>query len=216
MVGVQTVSGICNGGLPTTASGITSVSPFLNVSDLKVLSTELDSSSDNTLYTPLSQQNVSSLDLSNSSVIIRKTFTVNISGNQLETPVPTLGSDESFQPFTAKRYSLIGADGITHELTADQFDFGSGNTCQIRGLIDPIASNKGATLVVSIKKSKPKSKEKIRNRVKSITVDKSILVGSGIGTTTLNNGLTHGDYPYGTRVEDKTVSYTHLTLPTKA
>ena len=206
VVGVQTVSGICNGGLPTTASGITSVSPFLNVSDLKVLSTELDSSSDNTLYTPLSQQNVSSLDLSNSSVIIRKTFTVNISGNQLETPVPTLGSDESFQPFTAKRYSLIGADGITHELTADQFDFGSGNTCQIRGLIDPIASNKGATLVVSIKKSKPKSKEKIRNRVKSITVDKSILVGSGIGTTTLNNGLTHGDYPYGTRVEDKIIS----------
>ena len=53
VVGVATVSGICNGGLPTTASGITSVTPFLNVSDLKVLATQLDSSSDNTLYTDL-------------------------------------------------------------------------------------------------------------------------------------------------------------------
>mgnify|MGYP007000349962 len=61
VVGVTTVSGICNGGLPTTASGITSVTPFLSVSDLKVLATQLDSSSDNTLYTRLSKRNVSNI-----------------------------------------------------------------------------------------------------------------------------------------------------------
>ena len=39
---------------------------------------------------------------------------------------------------TPKRYSLIDADGkTTDELTEDQFDFGNGNTCQIRGLTDP-------------------------------------------------------------------------------
>ena len=101
---------------------------------------------------------------------------------------------------------MIGADGKTHELTADQFDFGSGNTCQIRGLTDPPAANKGATLIATIKKQKPKVKGKIRNRVKSLVVNYSKDSASGIGTTTLNDGLTYGSYPYGTRVQDKNIS----------
>ena len=32
------------------------------------------------------------------------------------------------------------------------------------------------------------------------------MVGSGIGTTTLNNGLTYGSFPFGTRVEDEVIS----------
>ena len=206
VVGVTTVSGICNGGLPTTTSGITSVTPFLSVSDLKVLATQLDSSSDNTLYTRLSKRNVSNVDLTGASVVVRKTFAVNISSGRLETPLPTIDTSETFQPFTVKRYSLIGADGKTHELTSDQFDFGSGNTCQIRGLSNPPAANKGATLIATIKKQKPKAKEKIRNAVKSLVVNYSKDVASGIGTTTLNDGLTYGSYPYGTRVQDKNIS----------
>ena len=146
------------------------------------------------------------MDLTGASVVIRKTFSVNISGGTLETPLPTVDTNESFQPFTAKRYSLIGADGKTHELTSDQFDFGSGNTCQIRGLSDPPAANKGATLIATIKKQKPKAKQKIRNAVKSLIVNYSKDAASGIGTTTLNDGLTYGSYPYGTRVQDKNIS----------
>ena len=37
-------------------------------------------------------------------------------------------------------------------------------------------------------------------------LNKSKLVGSGIGLTTLNNGLTYGNYPFGTRVEDDRIS----------
>ncbi len=207
VVGVATVSGICNGGLPTTASGITSVTPYLNVSDLKVLHTQLQKSSDNTLYTPLPKPNISNVDLTGASIIIRKTFDVTITNGQIDTPLPTIpAATESFQPFTPKRYSLIGADGKTHELTTDQFDFGSGNTCQIRGLESPPAGNKGATLIATIKKTKPTAKQKIRNRVKSIVVNYSDQVGSGIGTTTLNDGLTYGSYPFGTRVQDELIS----------
>ena len=206
VVGVTTVSGVFNGGLPTTASGVSTVNQFKEVSDLKVLATQLDSSSDNTLYTRLSKRNVSNIDLTGASVVVRKTFAVNISSGRLETPVPTLDTSESFQPFSAKRYSLIGADGKTHELTSDQFDFGSGNTCQIRGLTNPPAANKGATLIATIKKQKPKAKQKIRNRVKSVVVNYSKDAASGIGTTTLNDGLTYGTYPYGTRVQDKNIS----------
>ena len=61
-------------------------------------------------------------------------------------------------------------------------------------------------LITSLRKIKPKAKQKIKNRVNSIIVDKSKLVGSGIGTTTLNNGLTYGSFPFGTRVEDEVIS----------
>ena len=36
--------------------------------------------------------------------------------------------------------------------------------------------------------------------------DENIVVGSGIGTTTTQNGLEYGNFPYGTRVEDETIS----------
>jgi len=214
VVGVATVAGVANGGLPVVGlnsngepiTGITTAAAFKDVSDLKVLTTKFDVSTDNSLVTRLSKSNISNVDLTGASVIIRKTFPVNISSGRFETPIPTIDTNESFQPFTPKRYSLIGADGKTHELTADQFDFGSGNTCQIRGLTDPPAANKGATLIATIKKQKPKSKQKIRNRVKSVVVNFSKDAASGIGTTTLNDGLTFGSYPFGTRVQDKNIS----------
>ena len=74
---------------------------------------------------------------------------------------------------------------------------------QIEGLSDGIDD---ATLITTLKKQKPKAKEKIRNRVNSIVVDKSIDSASGIGSTTLNDGLTSGNYPYGTRVQDLDIS----------
>jgi len=198
VVGVTTVTDICDGTLPLTS--------VKSVSDLKVLTSMLDRSSDNTLYTPLPKKNVSNVDLTSASIVIRKTFDVSISNGQLNTPLPSIGSDETFQPFTPKRYSLIGADGTTYDLTSDQFDFGSSGTCQIRGLTTPSQSNNGAVLVATLKKLKPKAKEKINNRVKSIVVNYSKTSGSGAGATTLNDGLTYGNYPYGTRVQDDTIS----------
>ena len=39
----------------------------------------------------------------------------------------------------------------------------------------------------------------------SITIDKSRVPQSGVGGTTLNDGLTYGRYPYGTRVQDEEI-----------
>ena len=61
-------------------------------------------------------------------------------------------------------------------------------------------------LVTTLTKIKPKSKNKIKNRVNSIIIDKSVKSASGIGSTTLNDGLTYGNYPYGTRVQDENIS----------
>jgi hypothetical protein len=92
--GVSTVAGVVEGKLPSTN---------LEVTDLEVLSTILATSSDNTLYTKLPKNNISSVDLTNSNLTIRKSFTVNISANELSIPV-SANTNESFLPFDEERY----------------------------------------------------------------------------------------------------------------
>ncbi len=191
--GVATVTGINQGGLSTS---------FLNVSDLRILGTKLSKSTDDTLYTILPRPNISSVDLTNASLTIRKTFNVTISNNQLSTLV-TAGENETFLPFDEERYTLVRSDGSIEVLTSDKFDFINGST-QIQ--IYNLGSDGSATLVATLRKIKPKSKIKLKNRVNSVIIDKSKYEGSGIGATTLNDGLTYGNYPYGTRVQDESIS----------
>jgi hypothetical protein len=194
VIGVTTVAGIVEGKLPTTT---------LQVTDLKLLATTLSPSSDNTLYTRLPKNNISSVDLTNSTLNIRKTFTVNIVSNELSVPV-NAGANETFLSFDDDRYSLIRSDGSTELLTSDKFSFISGGTqLQIYNLG---SNNTGATLTATLRKIKPKAKSKRKNRVNSIIVDKSKNEGAGIGSTTLNNGLIYGNYAFGTRVEDQKIS----------
>ena len=194
VTGVTTVTGIVQGKLPIAT---------LQVTDLKVLSTTLASSSDNSLYTRLPKNNISSVDLTNSTLNIRKSFTVNIASNELSVPV-SAGVNETFLSFDDDRYSLIRSDGSTELLTSDKFSFiGGGAQLQIYNLG---SNNTGATLTATLRKTKPKAKAKLKNRVNSIIVDKSKNEGAGIGSTTLNNGLIYGNYAFGTKVEDQNIS----------
>jgi hypothetical protein len=194
VVGVTTVLGIANGKLPSTS---------LQVTDFKILTTNLSSSSDSTLYTKLLKNNVSSVDLLNANLVIRKSFVVNIASNELSVPV-TAGTNETFLPFDEERYSLIRSDGSTELLTSDKFAFiDGGSQLQIYNLG---SNDTGATLTTTLRKIKPKAKIKRKNRVNTIVIDKSKYEGSGIGGTTLNDGLTYGNYAYGTRVQDKNIS----------
>ena len=194
VTGVTSVTDLYNGGIPSL--------PF-QVSDLKVLQSNLDDSIDRTLYTSLPRKNVSNVDLEDSYVIIRKSVTVTISGNQLGSPV-VAGTNETFMPYDEERYSLIRSDGTTEVLTKDKFGFsGASTSLQIYNL----GANDGAArLTYTLKKSKPTAKKKLKNRVNSVIIDKSKLDASGTGEGTLKDGLTWGDYPYGTRVQDKRIS----------
>jgi hypothetical protein len=194
VTGVTTVTGVAQGQLPTATLGVT---------DLKVLTTSLESSSDNTLYTKLPKNNISSVDLTNAVLSIRKSFTVNIASNQLSVAV-VAGTNETFLPFDEERYSLIRSDGSTELLTSDRFSFISGGA-QLQ-IFNLGSNDTGATLITTLRKIKPKAKEKRKNRVNSIIIDKSKYVGSGIGGTTLNDGLEYGNYAFGTRVQDKIIS----------
>jgi hypothetical protein len=193
--GVTTVTGVCEGKLPV--SNIT-------VTDLVSLRTNYLSSVNNTLFTPLSKQNVSELNLSNSSIVIRRNYNVNIVTNNTENI--SAGTNEIFLPYDEERYSLMRSDGTIEPLSSDKFIISpSGTNLQIVGL--NVATDIGAKLIATLKKSKIKSKIKKRSRVSSIIVDKSILNTSGVGTATINDGLDYGNglFPYGTRVQDKEI-----------
>ena len=195
IVGVNTVTGICDGALPTSS--------ILEVSDFRVLTTKLDPSSDNTLYTILPNTNISNVDLTNAIITVRKSFTVNIQSGELSVPVEA-GTNETFLPYSDVRYTLIRTDGTFENLSSNKFVFLEGGTqLQIYGLG---SNDTGATLTTTLRKINPTAKSKLKNRVNTVLLDKSKYSGSGIGATTLNDGLVFGNYAYGTRVQDEKIS----------
>ena len=204
IIGVTTVSGIANGLLPSAPT---------EVSDMNVLTTRLDSSSDNTLFTKLSKNNIATVDMKESQFVIRKAFTINITAvGSIDTGTPMeAAGNEVFMTFTPQRYSLIRSNGVIEPLTAEMFDFSNDQkTIQNITGITPGADT-GAQLIATINKSAPLPKKKIKQRAMSLVIDKSKLEGSGtdgvgIGSTTINNGLTFGNYAFGTRVEDGVIS----------
>ena len=197
VTGVATVSQIVSGLLPTSQ---------IDVSDLKIVNTALQSSSDNSLYTLLPKNDISDVDLTDASISIRKTFTgLNIASGEL-TGTFEAGRNEKFLSFDEERYAVIRSDGSTEALTSDKLIFNATmTTLQIIGLGSNDSINR-TTLVATLNKSNPTAKIKVRNRVNNLVVNKSKTQGSGIGSTSLDDGLTYGTYPYGTRVQDELLS----------
>ena len=188
---VESVAGICDG----------TVSGTQNPSDFAILTTQYQSTSDNTLFTELPKSVVANVGLTTATAVIRKEFSVAITSNS--TGAITAGLNETFLPFDEERYVLTRNDGVNEELTADKFVFGSGgSTVTINGLGTDDVDSK---LIATLTKTNLKAKVKNRNKVKSIIVDKSTNGASGVGTTTANDGLVYGNYPYGTRVQDEEI-----------
>ena len=196
VTGVTTVTGVASGAIPTSST---------QVSSLKLQTSPLERSTESKLYAEMPKSFISDVDLTNSSITIRKSYSVDVAINpntglgQL-TSALSAGTNESFLPFDEERYVFMRSDGTTVSLTEEMFSFSAGNTVlQIEGLG---AATTGCTLIATLTKSKPAAKIKRLNRVNSIVVNYSKDSASGIGATTLNDGLTSGNFPMGTRVQD--------------
>ena len=194
IAGVTSVTGICDGGLPSSVGGI-------NPSNFKILGSQFQSSTDNNLYTKLSQNNISNVDLTDSSIVIRKQFDVNITDNSTGS-ISSGSAEETFLPYDEERYVLIRNDGVTEDLSKDKIDFNGGST-QI--IINGLGTNSGAKLIATLRKINVKEKIKEKKKITLLTVVGSANSTSGIGTTTLNDGLTYNTV-YGTRVQDEEIS----------
>ncbi len=193
---VVDVPGICQGTLPSTD---------LTPSDFRILKSSFLNSSSNKLYTPLGKKYVSSVDLLDSQISIRKQFNVTISSNSLTVSPTDIASNEVFLPFDEERYVLIRNDGSTESLSADKFVFTSGG----RELtINGLSTNGSARLIATLQKTNVKARVK-NKKLNSLVVNKSKYdysgTNTGVGNTTNNDGLVFGNYPYGTRVQDEDI-----------
>jgi len=191
--GIATVNGICDGGLPSTET---------TVNDLTLISSYLQKTNnlvDESLFQPLPKINVESVDLTGSTIIVRKQFDVVISDNSLNVQS---GTDEVFLPFDEERYVLTRSDGSTEVLTQDKFQFSAGST---QLTINGLGSNNSGRLIATLRKSNVTSKSKRKQRISSVIISKSKYDSSGIGATTTNDGLEYGNYPFGTRVQDERI-----------
>ncbi len=199
LAAVENVTGVSLGAVASNTDSI----------DIFKISTKIantNTGDDNYLFTRLPKKVVSTVDTSNSELSFRKRFdttvTPDATGGRITILPSQLGSTETFLPFDEERYIVINTNGQTEALTQDKFTITSGNKeLIIRGL----SVTGSAVLIATLKTNDVEPITKLRNRLEAITVSKSKLPGSGIGATTLNDGLEYGNYPYGTRVQDKDI-----------
>ena len=204
---VATVNGVANGALPTAT---------FDANDLRIVTTKLTNTSNSgndagkrSLYAALPNPNVKSVNLNGSNITIRvkKNVTISAAGETGAIGVDDI-DNQTWTSFDEERYSLQNDDGTTQVLTTDKLSFNGARTeLTIKGL----TGSGPAVLIGTVLQTKVTAKIKRKNVVTKITVDKSVDPTSGIDAvgfagTTLNDGLTHGDFPFGTRVQDDTIS----------
>ena len=199
---VASVAGIC--------SGLLNIDP-VSVSDFTILKSNFveqvpagNAAGNNSLYSVLQNKNIESIDVSDVTLDIRRSFNVTLNTSGESSTVST-GTDEVFLAFDEERYSLTRSDGAVEPITSKNLVFASGNQTLrfvgLSGIDDP-----DALLITTIRKSKIKSKTKVRVPASTLVIDKSSKSASGSTATSLNDGLTFGNYPYGTRVQDRIIS----------
>ena len=194
LAGIQTVEGLFDGKPPTRGSTLT---------DLEVVSGDLINVDDNTLYTRLGHSNIDSVDLSTSEIVIKKNYT-NVSSANSSITLQTLTDNEYYLPFDEERYNIAYRDGTIEPLTSDMFTFASNlKSATILGLTRQAETNIRVTTTVN--KNYVVEKQKTLHNVSSILISRSSNSASGIGSTTLNDGLTYNNV-YATRVQDKEIS----------
>jgi hypothetical protein len=184
------VSNVCDGSVFGSTT---------SVNDLKKIILSSRNVNNSYFYSQFSKNNVSNLDLTNSNVIVRKSYNVTITsgvGQVLETD-PNL----FFEIFDEEDYNLSFVNTGNVEPLSNQ------NTLILDKSISfqNISQNGPAILTASLRKTNLSQKRKNFSRCSSIIVSKSNSRLSGIGSTSLNDGLSF-DNRYGLRVQDKQIS----------
>ena len=151
-------------------------------------------------FAELEHENIASVDISEGEIVFRKSYPVTIASNGL---TATLESDTnlSLEPFDEEDYTLVYDDGTVESMSSSQFSITNARTITLVNL----SQNGTATLTATLRKRRLKSKKKIYNRCAVLDIRSSNNNSSGVGATTIADGLTFSPY-YGTRVQDDRIS----------
>lgn len=192
ITGVTTVRKLFQGGLPPIPTKVT---------QLIAPRAKYEPKDENTLYEILHKSPADNVQLNGSDIFVRKFYSaVSVSANQAS--LPTAETDFFFQPFQPDRYLLSYSDGTIEPLSRGNVSISTdGKSVALVGLSKTEDTN--AIAYATQKKFNIKAKKKIFNPVNILTINRSTNPASGIGSTTLNDGLIYdSNYAYGTRVQD--------------
>ena len=124
MEAVQSVTGVCNGALPTSVE---------TVQNLELITTKQaggkgsgNISGNDALFTTLPKVNIESVNLVGSDITIRRQYNTSITDNS--TASITARENEVFLPYDEERYTLIRSNGNTEILSEDRFSLTNGST----------------------------------------------------------------------------------------
>jgi len=188
---VQNVTNVCVGSLPTSE---------ISVNDLRVIRGSVGSP-DSTLLTELNRTNVKTFNIANSAITQRRIFQNQaFAANSLVLTITD--ADIIFDAFDEDRFVISYADGSIEPLDETQYSLNAtGKILTFNGLSK---TSGNADVIATVRNTKPNSKIKKFNSVGSLVVNYSKYTASGIGTTTLNDGLTYSQV-YGVRVQDEEI-----------
>jgi hypothetical protein len=188
------VSNVCDNTLPGTT--VTPTNVFLGAPII---------GGPGKLYAQLPDDNVSSVNLSNSLLSLNEQITsetTNSSGVMTFNISQITGITSAFfQSFDEERYSIHYSDGVVENLTSDKFSL-SNNIVTISNL-----RTNQSDIVVNVSLVKNGIQSKVKTYNKSATINVSLSKYAQSGTTngsSLNDGLTYNQY-YGLRVQDEEI-----------
>ena len=187
--GITTVSSICDGKLPTNDTDLTNIIKVNGISD----------STNSSLMTKLRFDNISNVSLDNQEILQRRTFNNTSVNSNASLQLTLTEQDLYFASFDEDRFIITYDDGSIEPMRSDKYDLDTtGKILTFYGLSKVSGT---ANVITTIRNLKPSFKQKNLNTASVLVVDKSQLTSSGIGTTTLNDGLTYSSV-YGARVQD--------------
>ena len=113
VVGIPTVTGVCGGGVHDGNAATT-----LDVNDIQIRKPSF-TLGQNSLLTPLDNTYIESIDVTNTTIQVRKQYSdITVAQNSFTTP--NAGKNLFFQPFDEERYFLSYENGAIEPLTSDQ------------------------------------------------------------------------------------------------
>ena len=186
------VTGVCQKELPSGSTLVTS--------DFKIVRPRLINAKNSTLISDLPVDSISSVDLSGSEVQVREQKVFNVASNRGSHTLTA--TDRFFENFDEERYNVAYSDGTIQSLREENLQFSADKkTVTLVGLSK--ASDTGAVLTYTVKKTELTSQTKTLKRCNKLTISKSRTTGSG--ASGLVDGLTSSNV-YGVRVQDEEIS----------
>jgi hypothetical protein len=189
--GITTVISICDGKIPSNKLNVSNVVKITNMVDV----------SNSSLMSRLRFDNISNISLETQEILQRRQFSnVSFSSNYIQLTITE--SDLYFAAFDEDRFIINYSDGSIEPMRFDKYDLDTtGKILTFYGLTRESGT---ANIITTVKNTKPSFKNKRLNKTSTIVVNKSQIISSGIGTTTLNDGLNYSNV-YGVRVQDNEI-----------